>query len=148
MKIRTCRFTEMKKIIFWIGIILVLVACSTKRNIVEIKNKTAEVAAEDSVEYQLETFDQKFETWYLLHNSQAQYRSQSYYEVWNRQYVSAWNANAMNPRRNSFFETIVGYEPTIDYGFELNHKLFYYFQYVERVLKIQIMTGGPNAALF
>jgi len=31
---------------------------------------------------------------------------------------------------------------------ELNHKLFYYFQYVEHVLKIQIMSGGPHAAQF
>ena len=105
----------MKKVIFWIGVILVLVACSTKKNVVEIKNKTGEVATEDSIEYQLETFDNKFETWYLLHNSQSQYRSQSYYEVWNRQYVSAWNDNAMNPRKNSFFETIVGYDPSTDY---------------------------------
>lgn len=135
----------MKKIIFWIGLILILVACSTKRNIVEIKNRTVEIAAEDSLEYQLETFDHRFETWYLLHNSSSQYRSRSYYEGWNRQYVSAWNDNAMNSRKNSFFETIIGYEPTVDYGFELNHKLFYYFQYVERVLKIQIMPGGPKA---
>jgi len=140
--------TTMKKVIFWIGLILVLVACSTKKNIIEIKNKTVEVAAEDSIEYQLETFDHRFETWYLLHNSPSQYRSQSYYESWNRQYVSAWNANAMNPRKNSFFESIIGYEPMTDYGFELNHKLFSYFQYVEHVLKIQIMTGGPNAIHF
>lgn len=138
----------MKKIIFWIGVILAIVACSTKRNIVEIKNKTVEVATEDSLEYQLETFDPKFETWYILHNSPSQYRSQSYYEGWNKQYVSAWNANAMTSRKSSFFEPIVGYDPTTDYGFELNHKLFYYFQYVENVLKIQIMSGGPNAVQF
>jgi hypothetical protein len=138
----------MTKIIIWIGLILVFVACSTKRNIVEIKNKTVEVATEDSIEYQLETFDQRFETWYLLHNNPSQYHSQSYYEGWNRQYVSAWNANAMNSRKSSFFEPIVGYDRTIDYGFELNHKLFYYFQYVEHVLKIQIMSGGPNATSF
>jgi len=138
----------MKKLIFWIGVILVIVACSTKKNVVQIKNKTVEVATEDSLEYQLETFDQKFETWYMLHNSQSQYHSQSYYEGWNRRYVSAWNANAMDSRKSSFFEPIVGYDPTIDYGFELNHKLFYYFLYVEHVLKIQIMEGGPNAMLF
>ena len=148
IRISACKqiVTPMKKIVVWRGIVLVFAACSTKRNIVEIKNKTVEVAAEDSIEYQLETFDQRFESWYLFHNSPSQYHSQSYYEGWNRQYVSAWNANAINSRRNSFFEPIVGYEPTVDYGFELNHKLFYYFQYVEQVLKIQIMPGGPHAS--
>lgn len=138
----------MNKLIFWIGVILVIVACSTKRNVVDVKIKTVEVATDDSLEYQLETFDLKFETWYLLHNNPSQYHSQSYYEGWNSQYVSAWNANALTSRRSSFFEPIVGYDSTIDYGLELNHKLFYYFQYVEHVLKIQIMSGGPNAIRF
>lgn len=138
----------MNKILFWIGVILVTVACSTQKHAVETKNITVQVATEDSLEYQLETFDPKFETWYLLHDSPSQYRSQSYYEGWNRQYVSAWNANAMEIRKSSFFETIVGYDPSVDYGFELNHKLFYYFQYVENVLKIQIMEGGPHAVPF
>jgi hypothetical protein len=83
-----------------------------------------------------------------LQNSPAKLRSQSYYENWNRQYVSAWNFNAVQPSKNNFFEPIVGYEPQVDYGFEINHKLFYYFQYVENELKIEIMPNGPNAAQF
>ncbi|HZL12207.1 MAG TPA: DUF6146 family protein [Prolixibacteraceae bacterium] len=138
----------MKKIIVWIGIILFVAACSSQKKAVETKHKTIEVATEDSLEYQLETFDQGFESWYLLHDNPSQYHSQSYYEGWNRQYVSAWNANAMDSRKASFFEPIVGYDPTVDYGFELNHQLFYYFLYVENVLKIRIMSGGPKAVLF
>ena len=56
--------------------------------------------------------------------------------------------NAIDSRKNSFFEPIIGYNPEVDYGFELNHKLFYYFQYVENVLKIRIMEGGPKAVRF
>ena len=83
-----------------------------------------------------------------MHKNPAKYRSQQYYENWNRQYVIAWNHNAHVGKKNSFFEPIIGYEYNIDYGFELNHELFYYFQYVEHVLKIQIMPGGPQTALF
>ncbi len=138
----------MKHIIFWLGVILFIVACSTQKGVVKVKSNNLESIVEDSVEYDLETFDGRFETWYQLHKSPAMYRSQQYYENWNRQYVSAWNYNAMGGRRNSFFEPIVGYENNVDYGFELNHELFYYFQYVEQVLKIQIMPGGPRAVLF
>lgn len=138
----------MKKILFWIGILLLVSSCSSQKNLAERKTKPVAIEKKDSVEYTLETFDQRFETWYLLHDSPSQYHSQTYYEGWNRQYVSAWNANATDPRKSSFFETIVGYDPSVDYGFELNHKLFYYFQYVEHVLKIQIMSGGPKAPLF
>ncbi len=138
----------MRQLIFWLMIILFIVACSTQKGLVKVKSNNVESNVEDSVEYELETFDARFETWYQLHNSPAMYRSQEYYENWNRQYVSAWNYNAMNARRNSFFEPIIGYENNVDYGFELNHKLFYYFQYVEHVLNIQIMPGGPQAVHF
>jgi hypothetical protein len=112
------------------------------------KVKPPEIEQKDSVQYDLETFDGRFETWYTLQNNPSQYHSQSYYEMWNRRYVAAWDEKAMNPQRNPFFEPIVGYDPTTDYGFELNHKLFYYFQYVEHVLKIPIMSDGPHVVLF
>ncbi len=139
----------MKQIVFISIALLFILACSTQKGVVKIEeNKEEIVAVEDSLEYQLETFDAKFETWYSLHDNPSQYRSQQYYENWNRQYVNAWNYNSTQPGKRSFFEPIVGYEPNVDYGFELNHKLFYYFQYVERVLKIDIMPGGPrNLAL-
>ena len=138
----------MKHNLFWLGIILLMAACSTQKGLVTVKSNIAESSVEDSLEYHLETFDGKFESWYQLHNSQSMYRSQQYYENWNRQYVSAWNFNAMSERKNSFFEPIIGYEYTVDYGFEINHELFYYFQYVEHVLKIQIMPCGPNAVFY
>lgn len=138
----------MKQNLFWLGIIFLIAACSTQKGLVTVKSTIGESSVDDSLEYHLETFDGKFESWYQLHNSPSMYRSQQYYENWNRQYVSAWNFNAMSERKNSFFEPIVGYEYTVDYGFEINHELFYYFQYVEHVLKIQIMPGGPNAVFY
>ena len=139
----------MKKILFGIIALLFVWACSTQKGAVKVINIDVEEIAEDSVEYDIETFDARFETWYQMHNSPARYRSQQYYESWNKQYVNAWNINAMTGKRNNFFEPIIGYDPTIDYGFELNHELFHYFQYVEHVLKIQIISGGgPRAVQF
>lgn len=136
--------THMKRLIFLVVALIFIYACSVQQEAVKIESNDVETASEDSVEYILETFDEKFETWYRLHDSPALYRSQDYYEGWNRRYVAAWNYNATDPDKRWFFESVVGYDPTIDYGFELNHKLFYYFQYVENVLKIPIMSGSPN----
>ncbi len=138
----------MKKILFGFAVIFVIAACSGPKGVVEIKNGDETALESDSLEYELEVMDPKFETWYLLHDSPARYRSQQYYENWNKQYVAAWNANSLDPRKSSFFEPIIGWDPTVDYGFELNHKLFYYFMYVENVLNIQIMPGGPQAFPF
>ncbi len=138
----------MKKIIFWIGILLFVASCSTQKKVTKTKTKpVVKIAKKDSVEYKLETFDQNFETWYAMQNNPSTYRSLSYYEYWNRQYVSEWNAKAADPLRNPFFEPIIGYDPNVNYGFKLNHKLFYYFQYVEHVLKIPILPNGPHVAL-
>lgn len=115
---------------------------------VKIEPNGREAAEEDSVAYELIVFDTGFETWYLLQNSPARYRSQQYYENWNRQYVSEWNHLATQSSRRSFFQTIMGYEPGVDYGFELNHKLFYYFQYVEHVLRIPILPNPPVGVVY
>lgn len=137
----------MKQILFFTAVLIMAIACSSTRNTVKINSVEEESAETDSLEYELETFDTRFETWYTLHNQPSQYRSERYYENWNQQYVAAWNANATRPG-NRFFETIVGYDPTVDYDFELDHKLFYYFQYVENELGIQIMPGGPQSIVF
>jgi len=139
---------QMKQVLFWLGIILLIAACSTQKGAIKLISNDGETAIDDSLEYELETFDAKFETWYMLNKSPAKYRSQQYYENWNRQYVSAWNYKATTIPRNSFFEPIIGYEPNVDYGFELNHELFHYFQYVEHVLKIPIMPGSPRTGLY
>ena len=140
----------MKKIFYWIATVFLIAACSVQKNTVSIgENDEVEIAVKDSVAYEVETFDAKFETWYQLQKKPSQYRSEEYYESWNRRYVSAWNANASDPRKSWFFEPIIGYEYNKDYGFELNHELFYYFQYVENVLGIPIIDGGgPDAVHF
>ena len=137
----------MKIKIFLIIASAIIISCSTPKGTVKIKDSKppeTEVVT-DSIQHEMETFDSGFETWYKLHNNPSQYRSEGYYEGWNRKYVSAWNQNARSPQKNSFFEPIVGWEPNVDYEFKIDHELFYYFQYVENVLKIQIMPGGPKA---
>jgi hypothetical protein len=133
----------MKQLFILLTVLAVFWACSGPKQVVkvEIIEPKAEV---DSLEYGVETFDTKFESWYVLHKSPAMYRSLEYYENWNKQYVQAWNYKSKQTGKNSFFEPIVGYDPNQKYDFDVNHELFYYFQYVEQVLKIEIMPGGPK----
>lgn len=134
----------MKQLFFLLMVLAVFLACSTQKKTTVADNNDNEQVIVDSTEYDVETFDQKFEQWYKFHDKPSLYRLQSYYESWNRQYVSAWNAKCTRHGKGWTFEPVVGYDPTVDYGFEMNHKLFYYFMYVENVLKIQILPGGPK----
>ena len=123
-------------------VLSIIVSCATQKG--QLKFTQAKPETEnDSVGYELIVFEPKFETWYIFHNTPAKFRAKEYYENWNKQYVLAWNSKAMTSG-NSFFETIVGYEYGVDYGFELNHKLFHYFMFVETVLKIPILENGPH----
>jgi len=139
----------MKQIIYWILIVFFIASCSSQKNTVKIGEKEElEISVKDSLGYELETFDLKFETWYQIHNNPSQYRSEKYYEYWNRQYVSAWNSKTENSVNGWFFEPIIGYDYTEDYEFELDRELFYYFQYVENELGIPIMENSPNVIQF
>ena len=123
---------------------IVFVSCSGTKKLPGVNIKNGETSVEDSVEYELIVFDPGFETWYLSHSRPSWYHSQNYYESWNRQYVTEWNYKATSSRYSRYFDTTIDYEPFIDYGLELNHRLFYYFQYVEKVLRIDILSPGMS----
>jgi len=138
----------MKKIqIFLLILIIVVASCAGNKKLAKVNIRNQETS--DSVEYELITFDPGFETWYLKNSKPAWYHSGEYYEIWNRQYVTAWNAKVLDPRYNRYFDSTIEYDPGIHYGIELNHRLFYYFQYVEKALKIDILPpgAGPHAFL-
>ena len=126
-----------------------IIACSGNKKLAKVAISDKEVEAADSVEYELIVFDPGFETWFITHSKPEWYHSQEYYESWNKQYVSAWNSKAISPRFGRIFETTIDYDYFTDYGLPINHKLFYYFQYVEKELKINILPpgSGPRSVL-
>jgi hypothetical protein len=100
--------------------------------------------AEDSTQYEIIVMEPGFETWFIANSKPEWYHSQEYYENWNRQYTHAWNAKINSFPHGHLLNNPINYEDNIDYGLEINHKLFYYFQYVERVLRIPIIENGPG----
>ncbi|MDN5201815.1 DUF6146 family protein [Fulvivirgaceae bacterium BMA10] len=93
--------------------------------------------AEDDTEYELIIDDPGFETWFITNGKPVGFYSQQYYESKNQRYVIAWNENVTRyaGRRNSPFTSFINYDPTVDYGIALNHKLFYYFKYIENLYR-------------
>lgn len=98
-------------------------------------------AESDTLTYEVIVFDPGFEGWYLLHSKPLQYHSQTWLESRNRQYVTEWNARVTGGNQSGFFESYIDYRPDLDYGLEVNHRLFYYFQYVEIKLGIPIIPA-------
>ena len=102
-------------------------ACSSVR----ISKKTIEKEepveiANDSLEYEIIIIDPGFN--YFL-NAIAQpvgYYTQNYMEARNIAWVTTWNIRAQNPLQYNpnIYENMIDYQPNIDYGYEVNYKLF------------------------
>lgn len=95
--------------------------------------------SEEQEEYELLVLDPGFETWFMTTWAPAKDRSPQYYSYWNRAYVNAWNYKATNPHTASLFDNMIQYDPTADYGIEVDRKLYYYFRWVDSKLGIPIL---------
>lgn len=126
-------------------LLLLSIACSSQK--ATLKSKAPKIKTDDSTEYELLVFDVGFESWYSLHNSPAFSRSRDYYHDWNVQYVQEWNYKVIDSRHSEFFGDQIDYNFNVHYPYEIEHKLFYYFQYVEHELKIPILKSNPHGVL-
>lgn len=85
----------------------------------------------DTLEYELIVFDSRFNSWYNTVQEPMSFYSQQYLELWNEQLVTQWNSQVPAGRRSACFSnSYIDYDPTINYGLALNHKLFYFFRYI------------------
>lgn len=124
----------MKKF-YYLILIFSIAACVThKQSIAKTSGEEkAVVIANDSLAYKIIILDIGFNT-YL--NSIAQpmhFYSEAYYKLKNDFYVNEWNRNVLssNAGFRNLFEQTIDYDPSIDYGLEVNYKLFNYFKFVE-----------------
>ena len=90
----------------------------------------------DTIEYELIIFDPGFESWFLSNRKPEWYYSQDYLETWNYQYVVAWNIKVRDriyqlTHPDNPFELEIDYSPHLDYGLDLNYRLYHYFRYIE-----------------
>ncbi|MEE9363739.1 MAG: DUF6146 family protein [Cellulophaga sp.] len=139
----------MKNIALKIGTFLVLtlllvVSCtSTKKAVVisdeekmafnQTKGDTISIAS-DKTEYEILIIEAGFDMWLASIAKPNGYYSQSYLENRNRIYVSEWNSRVLQPFRfdSNMYEMQIDYDQNIDYGYELNYKLFNYFIFFQR----------------
>ena len=101
------------------------------------------IIANDSLEYEITIIDIGFN---LFLNSVAQpegYYSQEYLETKNRIFVTNWNIRARNQLQfnNNIYENVIDYQPNIDYGYEVNYKLFNYFMFAQQKYKMRLGAG-------
>ena len=100
--------------------------------------------ANDSLEYEIIIVEPGFHSW-LLSQPPRGYNGQSYLETKNRLFVSDFNSRVLQPTKypRNLYSEQVNYDPTVDYGYEVNYMLYNYFVYFQEKYK-QRLTGGRN----
>lgn len=129
-------------LLFCIG--LFLFSCGSSP-ISKVKTPKEEpvVIANDSLEYEVIIIDPGFSA-YLASTAQPQgFYSQSYLEDRNISWVITWNQRARNYNNfnQNIYENIIDYQSTIDYGYDVNYKLFNYFLFAQRKYKMSLGGG-------
>lgn len=99
---------------------------STEEEQVEIQH--------DGTEYEIIIIEPGFFTWLNSIARPEGHYSQSFMENRNNLYVMEWNRRVSEPFRfdPNLYQFQIDYSPTIDYGYEVNYKLYNYFIYFQR----------------
>ena len=129
----------MKNLIYVLLLGLFIYSCSSTRN---RQMKTGEPMAEndtvrianDSLEYEILIIDPGFSYFLSAIAHPEGYYSQSYLENKNMFLVQDYNQRVRQPMvyDPQIYEQEINYEPNIDYGYDVNYKLYNYFVYLSR----------------
>lgn len=96
----------------------------------------------DELEYEITIFEPGFGAWMASTPRPRNYYSQQFLEAKNRIYVMEWNQRVLQPSRfdSSLYEQRIDYRANVDYGYEVNYQLYYYFVYFQRNYNQQLAT--------
>jgi hypothetical protein len=131
------KMLAMKKLILPLFILLVAWSCSPSQKTGTSDKKTS--VQIDSTEYEVIIIDPEFETWYLMNYSPSKDYSNEYYRSRNRIGILNWNDYFDGGRYHRVIENHIFYDPSVDYGIEVNRKLYWYFKYIEENYRIRLL---------
>lgn len=102
--------------------------------------------ANDELEYEILIIEPGFNFWLESIAKPEGYYSQGFLESRNIFYVTEWNNRVLQPQRYdpNLYELQIDYSPSIDYGYEVNYKLYYYFIYFQLHYKQQLTGFVPR----
>ena len=128
----------MKNILYIVLALLFVYSCATtntekKMSASSSLNDTVRIE-NDSLGYEIIIIDPGYSTFLTATARPEGYYSQSYLENKNRFLVTDWNLRVQQPfsYNPDLYELQINYDPNIDYGYEVNYKLYNYFVYFSR----------------
>ena len=118
-------------------IALLIWSCAPGRH----ASKTSAVLTQkspDSTVYEVVIIDIHFDQWYMMNYSEAKDRSNELYHSKNLVAAANWNDYYRLGKYSEVIDSYINYEPQIDYGIEVNRKLYWYFKYVQESYHVRL----------
>ncbi|MFH1118682.1 MAG: DUF6146 family protein [Bacteroidota bacterium] len=134
----TKSLNTMKKLMVFILAVFSIWSCIQQKKIAGSPDSVPVILL-DSTEYEITIIDPDFEQWYLLHYSPAKDRSNDFYRSKNNLGINNWNHYFTTNKYSQVVGSSIDVNPGIDYGIEVNRKLYWYFIYIEDNFKIRLL---------
>jgi len=132
------------QILCFLQMLVLLTACKSSKGGLEITNREQEVfeasqgepvvISDPETEYEIIIIDPGFYSWLVSFARPEGYYSQTFLENRNAVLVTNWNQRVLLPGQYdaNLYEWPIDYDTKIDYGYEVNYKLYNYFIYFQR----------------
>lgn len=144
----------MKTIIYILLTCGFAMSCNTVKSSTSNKNEALEnlklndtvTISNDALEYEIIIIEPGFNFWLASTAKAEGYYSQQYLESRNLIYVNEWNSRVIQPQsyNPSLYEMQIDYRPNIDYGYDVNYKLYNYFIYFQLNYKQRLAGFVPR----
>ncbi|MGI9552044.1 MAG: DUF6146 family protein [Aurantibacter sp.] len=134
-------------LLFAMGFIMFALSCGSTKEAAQLSDiseaekevfnrtegDTIQIANEET-EYEIIIIEPGFNVWLQSIARPEGYYSQSFMENRNQIFVTNWNQRVLQPQQFSpnLYELRIDYSANIDYGYEVNYKLYNYFIYFQR----------------
>lgn len=119
---------------FMVGSCSTNIPNSTKNNSISFEKN------EEDDEYDIIVFDSQYDLFLLTQAKPKSFYSENYYKSKNRIYVSEWNSRNLQPMRYNpdLYAVQIDYNPTKEYGLNLEYKLYNFFKFIEWKYKVNL----------
>nr|WP_321223792.1 DUF6146 family protein [uncultured Psychroserpens sp.] len=141
----------MKQITYIFILALLLISCGTTQSnsnstLSDVPEEDIVRISNDDIEYEIIIIEPGFNAWLASIARPEGYYSQSYMETRNRIMVIEWNNRVNQPQRYdpNLYELQIDYNQNIDYGYDVNYKLFNYFTYFQLTYNQRLSSFVPR----
>jgi len=107
-----------------------------------IANDTLKISNEE-LEHDIIIIESGFNSWLATKAKPKGFYNQIRLENMNLKYVREWNARVLQPEKYSsnLYESQIFYNENINYGYDVNYKLFNYFIYFQNQYNQNLLGG-------